>query len=114
MKIISERRSRTDGNALLSAIVDYNGRLFKISETSPTKLYVWSGFNGWLYIDHGDRKDTTQESIDQFLPIMKAYTGEKHSKYPYPSTDNPCSVSYAYNLAADVIRASDLKKENET
>lgn len=45
MKIISERRSRTDGNVLLSAIVDYNGQLFKISETSPTKLYIWSGRN---------------------------------------------------------------------
>lgn len=76
MKIISERRSRTDDNILLSAIVDYGGRLFKISETSPTKLYVWSGFNGWLFIDYGDRKDTTQESIDQFLYIMKAYTDE--------------------------------------
>jgi len=78
MKIISERRSRTDGNVLLSAIVDYNGRLFKISETSPTKLYIWSGWNGWLYIDHGDRKDTTQESIDQSLNIMKAYTDENN------------------------------------
>jgi hypothetical protein len=78
MKIISERRSRTDGNVLLSAIVDYNGRLFKISETSPTKLYVWSGFNGWLFIDYGDRKDTTQDSIDQFLSIMKAYTDENN------------------------------------
>jgi hypothetical protein len=113
MKIISERRSRTDGNSLLSCIVEYSDRLFKVAD-SPTKLYIWSGLSGWLFIDYGDRKDTTQESIDQFLPIMKAYTGEKHSKYPYPSTDNPCSVSYAYNLAADVIRASDLKKENET
>jgi hypothetical protein len=53
------------------------GVLFKISETSPTKLYIWSGWNGWLFIDIGDRKDTTQESIDQFLDIMKAYTNEK-------------------------------------
>ena len=79
MKIISERRSRTDGNVLLSVIVDYGGRLFKISD-SPTKLYVWSGFNGWLFIDYGDRKDTTQESIDQFLPIMKAYIDEPHKE----------------------------------
>lgn len=76
MKIISERRSRTDGNILLSAIVEHEGRLFKISECSPTKLYIWSGWNGWLFIDYGDRKDTTQESIDQFLNIMKAYTNE--------------------------------------
>jgi hypothetical protein len=76
MRIINERRSRTDGNILLSAIVDYNGRLFKISETSPTKLYIWSGWNGWLFIDHGDTKDTTQESIDQFVPIMKAYIND--------------------------------------
>ncbi len=76
MKIISERRSRTDGNVLLSAIVNYAGRLFKISDNSPTKLYIWSGWNGWLFIDNGDRKDTTQESIDQFLNIMKAYTDE--------------------------------------
>jgi hypothetical protein len=78
MKIISEKRSRTDGNVLLSAIVEYNGILFKVCETSPTKLYIWSGFNGWLYIDHGDRKDTTQESIDQFVHIMKAYTYENN------------------------------------
>jgi hypothetical protein len=26
-------------------------------------------------------------------------------KYPYPSTENPCSVSYAYNLASDINRA---------
>lgn len=76
MKIISEKRSRTDGNVLLSAIVDYNGRLFKISECSPTKLYVWSGLNGWLYIDYGDTKETTQKSIEQFLSIMKVYTNE--------------------------------------
>lgn len=73
MKIISEKRSRTDGNVLLSAIIEYNGQLFKVSETSPTKLYIWSGFNGWLYIDHGDRKDTTQESIDQFIPIIESF-----------------------------------------
>jgi len=77
MKIISERRSRTEGNSLLSIIVEYNDRLFKISECSPTKLYIWSGWNGWLFIDNGDVKNTTQESIDQFLPIMKAYTNEK-------------------------------------
>ena len=75
MKIISERRSRTDGNSLLSVIVEYNDRLFKICDC-PTKLYLWSGWNGWLFIDYGDRKDTTQESIDQFLNIMKAYTDE--------------------------------------
>ena len=79
MRIISEKRSRTDGNVLLSAIVEYNGILFKVCETSPTKLYTWSGFNGWLYIDHGDRKDTTQESIDQFLPIMKVFSNEKEN-----------------------------------
>lgn len=76
MRIINERRSRTDGNSILSTIIDYNGRLFKISECSPTKLYIWSGWNGWLFIDYGDTKDTTQESIDQFLAIMKAYTNE--------------------------------------
>ena len=26
-------------------------------------------------------------------------------KYPYPSTENPCSVSYSHNLAADINRA---------
>ena len=79
MKIISERRSRTDGNVLLSCIVEYGDRLFKISECSPTKLYIWSGWNGWLFIDNGDVKNTTQESIDQFLPIMKAYINEKEN-----------------------------------
>jgi len=78
MKIISERRSRTEGNSLLSIIVEYNDRLFKISECSPTKLYIWSGWNGWLFIDNGDVKNTTQESIDQFLSIMKAYTKVKN------------------------------------
>jgi hypothetical protein len=71
-KIISERRSRTDGNVLLSVIVEYNGRLFKVSDC-PTKLYFWSGWNGWLFIDHGDSKNTTQESIDQFIHIMNNF-----------------------------------------
>lgn len=74
MKIIYEKRSRTIDSTLLSCIVEYNDRLFKISECSPTKLYIWSGLNGWLYIDTGDRKETTQEHIDQFMPIMKAFT----------------------------------------
>ena len=78
MKIISERRSRTDGNILLSVIVEYSDRLFKVCDC-PTKLYLWSGWNGWLFIDHGDIKNTTQESIDQFLPIMKAYINEKEN-----------------------------------
>ena len=77
MKIISERRSRTDGNALLSVIFEYGGRLFKVGDC-PTKLYLWSGLQGWLFIDYGDIKNTTQESIDQFLDIMKAYTNENN------------------------------------
>lgn len=79
MKIISEKRSRTDDNILISCIVEYGDRFFKIADCSPTKLYIWSGLNGWLFIDYGDRKDTTQESIDQFIPIMKAYTYEKEN-----------------------------------
>ena len=37
-------------------------------------------------------------------------------QYPYPSIDNPCSVSYASNLATDISRAIELQKakENET
>ena len=76
MKIISERRSTIDGNILLSCIIEYRNRKFKISDCSPTKLYIWSGFNGWLFIDNGYPKHTTQESIDQFLDIMIAYTDE--------------------------------------
>jgi hypothetical protein len=73
MKIISERRSAGQSNIFLSAIVEYNGQLFKIS---TTQLFIWSRFNGWLFIDYGDRKDTdtTQEYIDQFIHIMEAYT----------------------------------------
>ena len=33
--------------------------------------------------------------------------------YPYPSIDNPCSVSYAHNVAADINRAMELTKETE-
>ena len=77
MKIISERRSLTDGNILISCIVEYGDRLFRIADCSPTKISVWSGWNGWLFIDYGDRKDTTQESINQFIPIMEAYTNNE-------------------------------------
>lgn len=72
-KIISERRSGIDGDVLLCAIVEYGDKLFRISECSPTRLSIWSEYNGWLFIDYGDRKDTTQETIDQFLPIMKRF-----------------------------------------
>jgi len=35
-------------------------------------------------------------------------------KYPYPSTDNPCAVSYGYNLAADINRAiEEIKKDSK-
>jgi len=73
MKIINERYSSCVTSLFLSCIIQYNDRLFKI-DGGPTKLYVWSGLNGWLYIDSGDRKETTQEHIDQFMPIMKAFT----------------------------------------
>ena len=75
MRIINERRSQIDGNTLISCILEYNGRLFKISDC-PTKLFIWSELNGWLFIDYGDTKETTQKSIEQFLLIMKAYTNE--------------------------------------
>lgn len=78
-KIINERRSVTDGNTFLSSIVEYNDRLFKIVNRPPTQIYLWSGFNGWLYIDTGDSQTTTKDYIDQFLPIMKAYTNEKEN-----------------------------------
>ena len=74
MRIISERYSPTTTQSMfLSCIVEYNDRLFKII-AGPTKLFVWSGFNGWLYIDNGDSKNTTKEHIDQFLNIMKVFT----------------------------------------
>jgi len=38
---------------------------------------------------------------------------DKHIKYPYISTNNPCSVSYSSNLAADITRAIE-KIESET
>ena len=79
MKIISERRSRTDGNILISCIVEYGDRLFRIADCSPTKISIWSGLNGWLLIDYGDRKETTQESIDQFLPVMRVFSNEKEN-----------------------------------
>jgi hypothetical protein len=75
MRIINERRSQIDGNALISCILEYNSKLFKISDC-PTKLFIWSELNGWLFIDYGDTKETTQKSIEQFLSIMKAYTNE--------------------------------------
>ena len=34
-------------------------------------------------------------------------------KYPYQSVENPCSVSYSHNLAADISRAIELQKESE-
>lgn len=34
-------------------------------------------------------------------------------KYPYHSVENPCSVSYSHNLAADISRAIELQKESE-
>ena len=73
MRIVNERYSVADNNMFLSCIVEYNDRLFKVV-SQPTKLYVWSGFNGWLYIDNGDSKNTTKEHIDQFLNIMKVFT----------------------------------------
>lgn len=79
MKIISERRSVTDDNFIISCIIEYGNRLFKIADCPPTKLFIWSGLSGWLFIDYGDTKRTTQESIDQFIPIMKAYTDEKEN-----------------------------------
>jgi hypothetical protein len=78
MRLISERYSRTDGNIFLSCIVEYGDRKFKIT-TSPTKLHIWSGLNGWLYIDNGDSKDTSKEHIEQFLPIMRAFSNEKEN-----------------------------------
>lgn len=79
MRIISERYSRTDGNIFLSCIVQYSDRMFKIT-THPTKLHIWSGLYGWLYIDDGDSKTTTKENIDQFLNTMKAFTDEKENE----------------------------------
>lgn len=76
MKIVNERYSGVDGHIFLSTIVEYNDTLFKIANSSPIKLYKWSGFNGWLYIDSGDSKDTTKEHIDQFLPLMKVFSNE--------------------------------------
>lgn len=74
MRIISERYSPTTTQSMfLSCIVEYNDRLFKII-AGPTKLFVWSGFNGWLYIDGGEMKNTAKEHIDQFLNIMKVFT----------------------------------------
>ncbi len=32
-------------------------------------------------------------------------------KYPYSSTENPCSVSYSHNLARDINRAIELQKD---
>lgn len=76
MRIVNERYSpTTTGGAFLSCIVQYNDRLFKII-AGPTKLFVWSGFNGWLYIDGGEMKNTTKEHIDQFLDVMKVFTSE--------------------------------------
>jgi hypothetical protein len=77
MRIVNERYSVADNNMFLSCIVEYNGTLFKIANISPTKLYKWSGFNGWLYIDNGDTKNTTKEYIDQFLNIMKTFSNEQ-------------------------------------
>lgn len=79
MRIVNERYSRTDGNIFLSCIVEYNDTLFKIANSSPTKLYKWSGFNGWLYIDTGDHKNTSKEHIDQFLPVMRVFSNEKEN-----------------------------------
>ena len=78
MRLISERYSRTDGNIFLSCIVEYGDRKFKI-KTSPVQLYIWSGLNGWLYIDNGDSCTTTKEHIEQFLPIMRAFSNEKEN-----------------------------------
>jgi len=78
MKILSERLSPTDDNTLISVIVEYNNRLFKIIG-SPIRLFVWSGFNGWLYIDNGDSKQTTNETINQFTNIMETFTNEKEN-----------------------------------
>lgn len=34
-------------------------------------------------------------------------------KYPYISTNNPCSVSYSHNLAADITRAIENQENKE-
>lgn len=79
MRIINERYTTPSTSSIfLSCIVSYNDRLFKIIG-GPTKLFVWSNLNGWLYIDGGDMKNTTKEHIDQFLPIMKAFSDEKEN-----------------------------------
>ncbi len=80
MRIISEKYYGSDqSKSLSSAIIEYDGRLFRIADYSPTKLFVWSGLNGWLYIDNGDRKETTKEHIEQFLPVMRAFSNEKEN-----------------------------------
>ena len=74
MRIVNERYSVADNNRFLSCIVEYNDTLFKIVNNTTIQLYKWSGFNGWLYVDNGDSKNTTKEHIDQFLNIMKVFT----------------------------------------
>jgi len=56
------------------------------------------------------------EELDEKMQDLydKNGWGKYHNplKYPYPYTDNPCSVSYGHNLAADITRAIE-EIENE-
>lgn len=51
---------------------------------------------------------TLDDSMQELYDKMNWGEYKNPLKYPYPSTDNPCSVSYSYNTAADITRASEL------
>jgi|688.fasta_scaffold05125_26 hypothetical protein len=78
MNILSTKH--TYDNRILTLIIDYKGRLFRINNVSPAGLYIWSGINGWLFIELGEYAKTEQEIINQFIKLMDAYTNEEEKE----------------------------------
>jgi hypothetical protein len=78
MNILNTRH--TYDNRISTLIIDYKDRLFRINNLSPTSLYIWSGINGWLFIELGEYANTEQEIINQFIKLMDAYTNEKEKE----------------------------------
>jgi hypothetical protein len=78
MKIVNIRHSHE--NNLLSCIIEYRDRLFRITNCSIPDLYIWSEFSGWLFIEHGRSKDSVGETIDQFSPLIRTYSYEKENQ----------------------------------
>jgi hypothetical protein len=73
------------------------------------------GLFDWMFPPktYQELSDELDESMQELYNTNRWGKYNNPLKYPYQSTDNPCSVSYAHNLAADINRAVTNQAESE-